>query len=265
MKSHPASSESDRPRAAPRPRWHYVWLWLAVALIAALLILAGPSAAAQTKRGIEVIASAMALEPDRRHGGEIYREHCAHCHGPVALGNATEVIPSLAGQIPLYLVKEWVDLAEGDRSVPEMHRLAARKSLTTPQALRDVSTYLSKLPPNAQPELGDGLQLERGKKFYDGLCAYCHGPQGEGNAEHATPSLQRQHYSYLLAQMRKLAVGHRYSVDIVVIEKLEALPFEYIEAIADYAARLPDESNMIARDRAGATVAPPLSGGGDAP
>ena len=240
MKFHPASHNSGTPRAVPRQRSNYVWIWLMVTLIATLLV--GHSAAAQTRRGIEVIELAMALEPNLRHGGEIYEQHCASCHGKTALGNATEVIPALAGQIPLYLVKELIDLADGNRSLPEMHRVVARKSLTQPQALRDVATYLSTLPPNSQPEVGDGAQLGRGKQFYDGLCAFCHGLQGEGNAEHATPSLQRQHYSYLLAQMRQMAVGHRYSVDIVVIEKLEALPFEYLEAIADYAARLPDES-----------------------
>jgi cytochrome c553 len=241
MKSHPASHNSGHPHAAPRQRWHYFWIWLTIALIATILVLAGRSAAAQTKRGIEVIELAMALEPNLRHGGEIYEQHCESCHGKTALGNVAAVIPALAGQIPLYLVKELIDLADGNRSLPEMHRVAARKSLTKPQALRDVATYLGKLPPNSRPEVGDGAQLGRGKQFYDGLCAFCHGSQGEGNAEHATPSLQRQHYSYLLAQMRQMAVGHRYSVDIVVIEKLEALPFEYLEAIADYAARLPDK------------------------
>ena len=241
MKSDPAWRNPGRSRTAPRRRLHHISVWLTVALIACLLVLVEHSAAAQSERDVEVIELAMALEPDVRHGGKIYQEHCESCHRKAALGDASEVIPALAGQIPLYLVKELVDLVDGYRSMPEMHRVVARKALTKPQALWDVATYLSKLPPNPQPEVGDGAQLGRGKQFYDGLCAFCHGPQGEGNAEHATPSLQRQHSSYLLAQMRQMAVGHRYSVDIVVIEKIEALPFEYLEAIADYAARLPDK------------------------
>jgi cytochrome c553 len=248
MKSDPAWRNPGRLSTAPRQRLRHVSVWLTVALIACLLVLVGHSAAAQSERGVEVIELAMALEPNLRRGGEIYQQHCEACHGKAALGNAAEIIPALAGQIPLYLVKELVDLADGNRSLPEMHRVVARKSLTKPQALRDVATYLSKLPPNPQPEVGDGAQLGRGKQFYDGLCAFCHGPQGEGNAEHATPSLQRQHYSYLLAQMRQMAVGHRYSVDIVVIEKLEALPFGHLEAIADYAARLPDKSAVGGED-----------------
>lgn len=43
-------------------------------------------------------------------------------------------------------------------------------------------------------------------------------------------------------EMRRLAVGHRYSVDIAVIEVLEALPFDYLTAVADHASRLPTEA-----------------------
>ena len=242
MKLSSVSKSSVCTQEASPSRWHSFWLWLGVAIVAALLVLVGRSAAAQTKRGIEVIELAMALEPNLRQGRAIYREHCASCHGKSALGNATEVIPALAGQIPLYLVKELVDVAEADRVLPDMHRLLARKALATPQALRDVATYLSKLPPNSEPENGNGAQLVRGQQYYEGLCAFCHGQQAEGNPEHATPALQRQHYSYLLMQMRQMAVGHRYSVDTVVIEKLEALPLDYVEAIADYASRLPGKS-----------------------
>lgn len=98
---------------------------------------------------------------------------------------------------------------------------------------------------------GDGKNLADGKRYYEGLCAFCHGKDGEGNEQHATPSLQRQHYSYLLMQSRRLAVGHRYSVPIEVIEVLEKVPFDQLMAIADYASRLPAQRTMTpAADKA---------------
>jgi cytochrome c553 len=106
--------------------------------------------------------------------------------------------------------------------------------------LSDLATYLRGLPLNPQPELGDGKNLAEGQRAYKGLCAFCHGANGEGNEKHATPALQRQHYSYLLMQSRRLAVGHRYSVPVEVIEVLEKLPFDQLTAIADHASRLPD-------------------------
>jgi cytochrome c oxidase subunit 2 len=209
------------------------------------------SAAAQTERGTEIIERALAAEPDERDGARIYRDRCASCHGRSAHGSADPVTPSLAGQQALYLIKQMVDFAEGDRTAPEMHRIVALKDLSTPQSIRDVSSYLNRLPGNTRPETGNGKDLAAGKRYYDGLCAFCHGQSGEGNEQHATPALRGQHYSYLLMQSRRLAVGHRYSVPVEVIEVLEEVPFDRLMAIADYASRLPVQATtMPAADNA---------------
>jgi cytochrome c553 len=230
---------------ASRRRWrHSFWLWMSVAIALIALALMTRSAAAQTERGAEIIERALSAEPDKRHGAKLYRQRCASCHGRRAHGSSDPVTPSLAGQLSLYLIKQLVDFSEGDRSEPEMHRVIALKQLSTPQAIRDVSSYLNGLPGTTRPEVGDGKDLVAGKRYYDGLCAFCHGFKGEGNEQYATPSLQRQHYSYLLMQTRRLAAGHRYSVPVEVLEVLEQLPFESMTGIADYASRLPEQSSM---------------------
>jgi cytochrome c553 len=218
---------------------HGLWLGMAIAVIALGLALFTRAAAAQTERGNALIEQTLATRPDRQQGERLYQEVCSSCHGAKAYGSADPVTPSLAGQLRLYLIKQLVDFAEGDRTEPEMHRVVALKRLSTPQAVSDVTAFLADLPANPSPELGEGTALAAGKRYYDGLCAFCHGKQGEGNAEHATPSLSRQHYSYLLMQSRRLAVGHRYSVPVEVIEVLEKVPFDQLTAIADYASRLP--------------------------
>jgi len=218
---------------------HWLWLGMAIAVVAVILALFTRTAAAQTERGIALIEQTLAARPDKGHGARLYRELCSSCHGKKAHGSASSVTPSLAGQVRLYLIKQLVDFAEGDRTEPEMHRVVALQQLSTPQALSDVATFLADLPANPRPELGDGTALVAGKRYYDGLCAFCHGPQAQGNAGRATPALSRQHYSYLLMQSRRLAVGHRYSVPIEVIEVLEKVSFDELRAIADYASRLP--------------------------
>lgn len=218
---------------------HWLWIGIAIAVVAVVLVLFTRAAAAQTERGINLIEQVLATRPDTRQGARLYRELCSSCHGKKAHGSANPVTPALAGQVSVYLVKQLVDFAEGDRSEPEMHRVVALKQLSSPQAMSDVAAFLTELPPNPRPELGDGAALVAGQRYYDGLCAYCHGKQGEGNAKHATPALSRQHYSYLLMQTRRLAVGHRYSVPTEVIEALEKVSFDQLTAIADYAARLP--------------------------
>ena len=102
-----------------------------------------------------------------------------------------------------------------------------------------MASYVGSLDPNPRPETGDGKQLALGKRYYQGLCAYCHGAQGGGNEARATPALRRQNYSYLLMQMRDLSSGHRYTVDETILATLQELSYEQLTAIADYAARLP--------------------------
>jgi cytochrome c553 len=230
--------------ARDRRWWHSFWLWMSVAIMVLALALVTRSAAAQSERGTEIIERALAAKADQRAGARIFRERCASCHGTNAHGSADPVTPSLAGQQALYLIKQMADFGEGNRTAPEMHRIIALKDLSTPQAIRDVSSYVNGLPGNMQPETGDGKDLAAGRRYYDGLCAFCHGKRGEGNERHATPALQRQHYSYLLMQSRRLAAGHRYSVPSEVMDVLQSVPFDTLMAIADYASRLPAQATV---------------------
>jgi cytochrome c553 len=187
-------------------RIHSAWWWAGLLVVVVLLVLFGRSAAAQRVRGVEIIEQALALQPDERAGKALYRKHCASCHRDAGRGDSAKVTPALAGQVPVYLIKQIVDFAEADRTAPEMHHVVARKAVSRPQSMRDVAAYLTALEPPSHPEVGDGRQHALGHRFYQGLCAYCHGAGGEGDEAHATPALQRQHYSYLLMQMRWLAI-----------------------------------------------------------
>lgn len=222
-------------------RWqawpYYAWVLAAVLLLATLLILWSTSAAAQTQRGAQAIAQIMSLQPDPAHGATLFARHCASCHGALGLGNASNVIPALAGQGQHYLVKQLTDVGEGDRGLSEMHRVIARAELVQPQSVRNLAAFIGGLKPNATNETGDGKQATRGSQLFASLCASCHGDAAQGNERAFVPSLRNQHYSYLLAQMRQLAIGHRYSVDIEVIERLEQLPLSDLMAVADAISR----------------------------
>lgn len=204
------------------------------------MILTIHSAAAQSRRGVEIIEQSLAAKANIAAGERLFEEHCSACHGERALGDPKAGAPALAGQIPLYVIKQLVDMAERERDVPEMHRVVSRKELSRPQGIADVAAYIGRLPPNSSPEVGDGTELALGKRYYQGLCAFCHGEQGAGDEQHATPALRGQHYSYLLAQMRELANMHRYSVDVAIVEALDGLSFAQMQAVADYTARLPE-------------------------
>lgn len=238
----------SNPQSKPF-RSQHAWLLILLLLISATLALCGRSAAAAEDRVEEEIAAALALEPDAVEGARLYRKHCESCHGRQAHGSSRTVTPALAGQVAPYLIKQLVDLAEGYREVPEMHRQIARAELSTLQAVRDISTYLNTLPPMTEPELGDGKQLVLGGRIYRAVCAECHGAQGAADGAGKAPALRGQHYSYLLQQARQVASGHRYSVDLPVMILLEALTLEQLTAVSDYISRLPASAEPVADAR----------------
>lgn len=211
-------------------------------LIAQLIVAAcvGISAAVASPRTIELLGEALALKPDLRNGALLYRAQCAGCHGPRAWGVAFDVVPALAGQQELYLLKQLVDLGELDRTVPEMHRQMARAELSTPQTWRDLAAYLSGLTPNQQAEHGDGTALEHGERIYKEVCAACHGETARGDDGGAVPSLRNQHYSYLLLQLRGVDAGHRYNVAEEMFESITTLSAVDMRSVADYLSRLQD-------------------------
>ncbi|HEX2492371.1 MAG TPA: hypothetical protein VHK24_01260 [Steroidobacter sp.] len=84
--------------------------------------------------------------------------------------------------------------------------------------MRDIATWLHTLPPERSPETSATVRIWRWARRSSARRAHSgHGVQGEGEERIAAPALQHQHYSYLLSQLRQLAVGHRYAVDISVI------------------------------------------------
>ncbi|HEY5760490.1 MAG TPA: c-type cytochrome [Steroidobacter sp.] len=213
------------------------WLLLVLALLVVVVLLREP-AFAQTRRSVELMDRALEQRPDTAHGRTLYREHCASCHGVDGYGDTTVAAPALAGQLPSYIIKQLADIAEGQRTAPEMHRAIAIKPMSTPQALRDVASYLGGLDENPEPELGDGTQLDLGKRTYQARCSSCHGQQGAGHEGSVTPALRGQNYAYLLMRTRDIATGHGSTLDITVTESLEQLTYDELTALADYAARL---------------------------
>lgn len=222
-----------------------LWCW-STAIAAALLALFARPTLALTPRGLEAMERVLLLTADPEHGKALFGEHCSSCHGSNANGNPETVTPSLAGQLPIYIVKQLIDIAEGVRQAPEMHRVVAKKPVNNLQALRDLSTFLGSLPAPSDPETGDGKSLTAGQRYYQGLCAFCHGQRGEGNAEHATPALARQQYSYLVMQMRDIATFHRDTVDVEIVDSLEKLSYDHMMAIADHLSRIPVASPLDA-------------------
>lgn len=225
--------------------------WSSSGLLVALLGL--PLAISASPRTLELWAEANDLTPVPRNGGALYRAYCSDCHGPNALGHGERAVPSLAGQLERYLLKQLIDFAELDRNAPEMHRLMTRPELDEPQAWRDIAAYLADLPSNRHSQVGPGRDLTRGQSAYTAYCATCHGMRGEGMDDAPVPALRGQHYSYLKLQIRSFDTDRRLNLEGALLEHMVGLSHADLDAIADYLSRLAHEpdSNLkpVARNR----------------
>jgi cytochrome c553 len=239
MASHSLSPK--RKEQAAHAEWavwpHVGWILFAGLPLLIVLIVWSPSAVAQTFRGEDTIKRVLALEPDVARGADLYLQRCANCHGPLGVGDAERVIPAIAGQLQGYVIKQLVDIAEGDRTVNEMHRTLARADLVSPQSIRDVAAFVTSLTPLRTPQRGDGKAVAHGGQLYLAQCAACHGKDARGMEAGPAPALRGQHYAYLVKQMRQAALGHRYGIDIEVIDSMEALMLPDLMAIADFLSR----------------------------
>jgi cytochrome c553 len=205
---------------------------------ACLLLLGLHATAFGGTQTLELYQKAVTLSPDPERGAKQFRSHCASCHGRQALGSADKVVPSLAGQVESYLLKQLIDFVELDRDEPEMHRVFARKELGQPQAWRDLAAYLSRLAPNERAQVGNGVDIMRGSRAYTSYCATCHGRSGEGREDAFVPALRSQHYSYLLLQLRSFDAERRTNTHPVLLEHMVDLDVDDKEALADFMSRM---------------------------
>ena len=80
-------------------------------------------------------------------GARVYFEACEECHGPLGQGDLRLARPRLAGQHYAYLLRQLDDTAHDRR--PGMDKAhVARLRLLTPEQLRGVADYLSRVSPD---------------------------------------------------------------------------------------------------------------------
>lgn len=201
------------------------------------LIMASPSHG-QSPAVSQFVAKAVALQPDRRHGRELYAKRCSHCHGANGWGDGFEDIPSVAGQRELYLITQLASFATQERGGSTMHVATAKKDVNDPQAIRDLAAFLSSEPVNPDPEHAEDAVSAAGGSLYQRNCAICHGAAAQGSRIDPVPALAGQHYDYLMIQLKSFAKGHRGGVKSPVIDFAAGLSDEEQKGIADYLSRI---------------------------
>jgi cytochrome c553 len=164
---------------------------------------------------------------------------CVACHGPT--GNSPNGMwPNLAGQHPLYIVRQLQAFKSGVRNDPTMMAMAAPLS---DEDMQDLAAYYSAQAPTgleADPaKVREGERLYRGGDLASGIaaCAACHGPSGHGNPAAVFPAISGQHASYVVMQLKAYRSGTRKSdqAQNQMMRNIAALLTDpQIEAVAAY-------------------------------
>ncbi len=219
-------------------------LWAPALALLTLVALASPQAgeagaeatrvASDPRDGIEM-TKALALSGDPKVGARSYKG-CAVCHGGDGAGRTDGTFPVIAGQHATVIVKQLIDMRAGRRHNPvmETHVLA----IVDARELADLVAYVANLPPPGENGVGDGGELETGKRLFERDCVACHGQRAEGDSERFTPALAGQHYGYLLRQVRAIAGQRRRGSHTSMAETVAFYRDVELRAVVDYLSRL---------------------------
>jgi len=194
--------------------------------------------------------AALAMDAHPMRGAELYSQYCSRCHGENAPGDAAKLVPSLAGQRFVYLVRQLANFAGSQRDSTTMHGIATRAALDDPQRWVDIAAYLNRLPPSTHQQVGAGDAVNLGRGIYHEQCASCHGADASGDKEGYVPTLRHQHYGYLEKQMHSLAAGSRHNVDEELVLFMRSFDERDMRGTADFLSRLegPDEGRKTMRE-----------------
>ncbi len=217
--------------------------WLATTCIAAVVhsvpLLAEPS------HLDKIVKEALALKPRLEHGKQLYR-NCALCHTPEGWGTPDGHFPQIAGQHQSVILKQLADIHDGNRDNPTMFPFSERAFAQGPQALADLTAYVSRLPMVPNNEVGPGFDLAEAEQLYMHNCKKCHGKNGEGNAEDFYPRIQGQHFQYLLRQLEWIKTGKRRNADKKMVKQIHHFSFRDLSILADFVSRLRPPKSLLA-------------------
>lgn len=132
-----------------------------------------------------LMAAGQAMAAGNAANGQAKAAVCGACHGPDG-NSANPEWPSLAGQIPEYIVKQLHDFKAKRRSNELMSPMVEPLGK---EDIDDLAAYFSAQPSKAgeaKAELrarGEQIYLKGKHRPAVTACIGCHGPQGQGNRE----------------------------------------------------------------------------------
>jgi cytochrome c553 len=223
--------------------------WIGMTMVLVLAAGAVPAVADTWNEAGGEQDEALHLKPNLENGRDVY-EVCAACHKLEGWGTEDGTFPQLAGQHSGVAIKQLADIRALNRDNPTMYPFALPQSIGGPQALADVSAYVSKLPMN--PDNGKGEwaagtpQFAKGQKLYKENCVQCHGEKGEGNPEKFYPMIMGQHYNYMVRQFEWIRDGKRRNANPDMVKQIASFSDDDMKAVINFVSRMPVPKELVA-------------------
>jgi cytochrome c553 len=154
---------------------------------------------------------------------------CAPCHGPD--GNSTNpLVPSLAGQPPLYTYYQLILFKLGRRQDPQMSPFAA---MLSDAQMQDLAAYFAARPPRSFGGPVDAAKAAAGAKVSAAHhCGSCHTPTFGG--QNHIPRLTGLSYEYLVKHLTAFRAQTRAETDLHMTMAAQALTEDDIEKLAHF-------------------------------
>ncbi len=157
------------------------------------------------------LSSPQVLGQGSAEEGQTKATPCVACHG-VDGNSANPEWPSLAGQSAAYTVQQLKAFKAGERQDPLMTPMAQPLS---EDDMEDLAAYYAQQTPTGLET--EPSKVEEGQRLYRGgdpagnitACIACHGPNGKGMGVAGYPSLQGQHATYVVKQLKAYRAGSR--------------------------------------------------------
>jgi cytochrome c553 len=170
---------------------------------------------------------------DAEAGRQKAEEACAGCHRPD--GNSQlPTVPSLAGQLPRYLILALYQFRAGHRKSEQMTPFAAELS---DEDMGNLAAYYAVQQPAPQARPTDAQKAAAARQLAEAdHCTQCHGPDLAGQ-EHV-PRLARQHFEYLQQQLQGFKAATRGDIDGNMTSAAQPLSDSDIDLLAEYISGL---------------------------
>jgi cytochrome c553 len=166
--------------------------------------------------------------------GRALAEACAACHG--ADGNSSvDLIPSLAGQQPLFLTLQMILFREGIRLFGPMNE--AMKGVTD-RDIEDLTAFYAGQALKPEPPERNAAKAGRGSALSErNRCGVCHLPDYRG--QNQVPRIAGQREDFLLHAMQEYQAQRRAGTDTQMNAALYGLSDQDLADLAHYLALAP--------------------------